>query len=517
MLFLSSDTGTMVPKYIAEFWYLTMLWIVLLACMICWFPRKVDKQLMFPIVISRLKLLPIPLAIILFCTGFVVSRGLEPKPIRLITANKYVAPGYIPLVINTPFTILNSINQYTESLSSYFPSEEAEHYFQPVRTLRTGDEFRKQNVVIIILESFGKEYVETISDDGESYTPFLDSLLDVGLNCTRAFANGRTSMDAMPAIVGGFPSLLNTSYIASIYSVNNIRGLAFLLKQKGYSTSFYHGAKNGSMGFDLFTKAAGIDEYYGRSEFKDDKYYDGAWGIWDEHFFQYMANNLDRTAEPFFSVLFTLSSHEPYNIPESLNTVLPEGPQVLRAVAYTDYALQSFFHTASKMPWYTNTLFVLLADHTSVAISKDYKSPFRSVQIPILYYAPGDPELHGEYTKVTQQLDVMPSVLDYLNFSETFTSFGNSIFSEKNEYRFSVNYDHTSYQMIDSAYCMRFDGTQPVFLSNHTSDPLLSVNILDQDREYAKQMEVHLKAFLQNYYVRLNTNKLGDTLSLSGF
>jgi len=514
MLNTSADTKEMLPLYITQYWYMILVFLGFIYLLIRYYPDFRLLNISKKFETTKYKILSYFLAIILFFSGFAFARGLETKPIRLITANRYVTPNYIPLLLNTPFTILNTINQHPENVKEYFTIKEGLRHFTSLHKPNNEGEFNKMNVVIIILESFGEEYMEAKTSQGKNFTPFLDSLRTVGLNCTNAFANATRSIDAIPPILGGFPSHLQTSFVGSAYSVNALRGLPHILKEEGYSTSFYHGGKNGTMGFDMFCKSVGIESYFGRTEYNNETDFDGAWGIWDEEFFQYMAKSLSHTNEPFLSVLYTLTSHEPYPIPEKYkDKFFPGEPKILRTIAYTDYALRRFFKTASTMKWFNNTLFVICPDHTSLVLKKKYKNSLAKMAIPIIYYCPSDNSLKGNMPKITQQLDIMPSVLDYLNYNRSYISYGKSIFESC--YRFSVSYNDVNFQVIDPSYCMLFDGEKIIKVNryNHDSLSLLKLPPNYQSKEL-KKTETHLKAYLQNYYFRLNNNLLADTIEI---
>jgi phosphoglycerol transferase MdoB-like AlkP superfamily enzyme len=255
----------------------------------------------------------------------------------------------------------------------------------------------------------------------------------------------------------------------------------------------------------------GIDHYYGREEYNNEKDYDGAWGIWDDEFLQYMAKNLDNTSEPFLSVVFTLTSHEPYPIPKKYaDLFFPGEAKILRTIAYTDFALSRFFKTASGMSWYKNTLFVICPDHTSVILNKKYNNNIAKVAIPIIYYCPTDTGLKGNIDVVTQQLDIVPSILDYLNYNKSFVAYGKSIFSDG--YRFTISFNDLNYQIIDSSECLLFDGDKTIgnyyYEKNNFTlykKPVASHNL---------KLETYLKAYLEDYYYRLNNNLLADTLEI---
>lgn len=515
MLNTSTDTTTMLPKYIVHYWYLAFIMLFLVFILFRFYPKYKASDLLY----SKKKngrLLSYSLAIVIMLLGFVFARGTETKPIRIITANRYVTSSYIPLLLNTPFTIINTWQQHPEKVKPYFTVEENTKYYSSLHQAKNQGEFQKMNVVIIILESFGKEYVEARTKEGRSFTPFFDSLQTLGLNCTFAFANAKRSIDALPPILGGFPSFLQTSFMGSAYSINNLRGLPSILKENGYSTSFYHGGSNGTMGFDMFCKSIGVDTYYGRAEYNNELDYDGAWGIWDEEFLQYMARNLNETREPFMSALFTLTSHEPYPLPKKYSgKFFPDQPKIIQTIAYTDFALGKFFETISTMKWFRNTLFVICPDHTSVVIDEKYYNSLTNVYIPIIYYCPSDTLLKGNYSKITQQLDIVPSVLDYLNYNKAYISYGKSIFEDGN--RFTVSYGDI-YQVIDSSDFMLFDGEKVAYTGKYKVDNTTSyINLSFSDAKFCHNLDTTLKAFLNDYYFRLNNNLLADTIEINKY
>ena len=194
---------------------------------------------------------------------------------------------------------------------------------------------------------------------------FSDSLIPHSLTFKYAFANGKRSIEALPSVTASIPSLTE-AFVLTPYSSDRINSIASILKKYGYETSFFHGAHEGSMGFSAFMKMAGVDHFYSKKDYNNDKDYDGTWGIYDEEFLQYWANNLDTMKQPFYSELFTVSSHHPYKLPDRYLHTFREGHQPNdQSVQYTDMSIKKFFETASKMPWYKNTLFIITADHAA--------------------------------------------------------------------------------------------------------------------------------------------------------
>ena len=295
-----------------------------------------------------------------------------------------------------------------------------------MKTIQTKKRLKK-NVVIIILESFGRENIQ------RGQTPFLDSLITKSLFFENGFANGKLSIDAVPSTLSSIPSLMNHSLITSSYSINDVYGLPKILKDNGYSTSFFHGAFNGSQNFDQYCKVAGFDNYFGKNEYEGPESFDGTWGVFDEDFFQFFCKKMGTFKKPFFSTIFSISSHNPYTIPEKYNGKFPKGrTKIDESVAYADYALKLFFESAKRQDWYNNTLFVLTADHTSSEqIESKFKTNVGKFRIPILFFNRGDKTFGGISFRNMQQIDIAPSIIDLLNIKTKMVTFGKSYKSEK--------------------------------------------------------------------------------------
>ncbi len=506
-IFLSDDLVTLMPRFIRDFWYLFLIWFSTLFALWYFYPKHVKqgKSKQFSWINFIYQGLFSILLLGVFLIGF---RGVRLKPLRIIDAARYTETKNIPLVLNTPFTILKTIgnNQLTEK--NYFTEQEALLYFNPVKEYSSDKNFNPQNIVIIILESFSKEYVGALSGN-DGYTPFIDSLIQHALVFPNAFANGKRSIEAMPSIIASLPTLMISSYISSGYATNNINSLASLLKIKGYHTSFFHGGSNGTMGFDNFAHAAGIDEYYGMNEYGKNKDFDGNWGIFDEEFLQFYATKLNSFKEPFFSSVFTLSSHHPYTIPKKYKGKFRKGPlKILEAIGYGDFSLKRFFETASEMPWFHNTLFIITADHTSQPISPEYKTNLGEFRVPIIFFHPSDSSLQEKKNLITQQLDIMPSVLDYLDYDEPFISFGNSVFSSR-ENHFALNFQNGIYQFIENGYTLLYNQNEgPIALYRFETDPLLENNLLRTSQSTLNEMVKKIESIIQEYNRRMIRNEM---------
>ncbi len=293
----------------------------------------------------------------------------------------------------------------------------------------------------------------------------------------------------------------------SVYSTDILTALPGVLKREGYSTAFYHGGTNGTMSFDIFCANAGFEKYYGRTEYGNEKDYDGNWGIWDGPFLQYFVKGLSVMKQPFMASVFTVTSHEPYNLPDQYTDSLPEGPlPICKCIGYTDRALKNFFAVASRQPWFNNTLFIITPDHCS-PLTNPTSHNMDNYAIPILYYAPGDTTLKGYNNTLTQQIDIVPSALDYLGYSKPFFAFGNSIFRNVSN-RYTINYLTNTYQLVRDGYLLQSVNTQPTGLYLFPADSAYKNNLLAENQEQAGKQLAVLKIYLQLYHSALIHNTM---------
>ena len=261
------------------------------------------------------------------------------------------------------------------------------------------------------------------------------------------------------------------------------------------------------MGFDVFSKSAGFDTYFGKNEYPDQSDFDGSWGISDEPYLQYIANKLNTMPEPFLGAVFTLSSHHPYKVPEKHKNRFRKGPLAIQeTIMYADYALGQFFAKASQMPWFKNTIFVITSDHTSEAYLPFYKNRVGQYAIPVIFYEPGS-DTAQHHNTIVQQTDIMPTVLDLLHYNKPFVAFGSSAL-RNDEPRFSLSYLNGNYQLLQDGYCLQTDHTVSSVLYNFENDSLLSKDVSKTHKDIAKEMDLLLKSVIQQYNNRIIGNKL---------
>lgn len=516
-IFIGEDFRTMFWKYVADYWYILIIWIVMILLMVFLYKKTKRNYAIHNRSVTQHLLaflwfvIAIGLSVVFFRGGF------QLRPISLVTAGEYTTADNVPLVINTPFSIYSTSKKQALKEKNYFDEYKAEKIYNPLKNVRhkNGLPLRKLNVVIIIVESLSKEYIGALNQDMEEkkytgYTPFLDSLITHSLCFEQMFANSKRSIEGIPAILSGLPSLMDDSYLTSSFSGNRINSLPLLLKKYGYKSVFFHGGKNGTLNFDAYAKMAGFESYVGKNEYNNDADYDGKWGIYDEEFLQYAVKILNQTPEPFIASIYTLSSHHPYSIPKKYKNKFKKGSlEIHESIMYTDYSLKQFFNACSKMSWFDSTLFVITADHASLAGSAYYHNNAGSFAIPLIFYMHHS-SLAGRNQVICQQADILPSVLDFLNYNEPFISFGNSVFDTTADH-FSINYYNGSYQLLKDSFLLEFDGDKSHALYNFIEDKLLQNDLVYTQPKKRAALENFIKAYIQSYNHRMIKNKLTDT------
>ncbi len=503
-------------QFLFDFWYIVVLVVLLIGLMLYLYNRVniIASSIKSNWVYYPVFTLVLLLGVTLFVGGVRGGFAHSTRPITLSNAAEYTnTPAEIGIVLNTPLSIYKTLSKQPLKKVAYFNSlSQLESLYNPVHHPVAGQPFKPYNVVVIILESFSKEFFGVFNknlDNGtyKGYTPFLDSLVQNSRTYTNSFATGRKSIDAMPSVLASIPSVVEP-FVLSNYSGNSINSIASLLSAKGYDCSFFHGAPNGSMGFQAFAKMAGFQHYYGKTEFNDDSQFDGMWGIWDEPFFQFFARTLNEKKQPFMASIFSVSSHHPFHVPQEYEGKFPKGTQPIhQCVGYTDMSLRKFFASASKMPWYKNTLFVITADHTSPQVSHDvYNTSTGAYEVPIIFYKPGS-DLKGVDDHLIFQTDIMPSVLSYLNYDKPYFAFGSDQLVAPSDKHFGVNYN-SMLQLFKGTYVMQYDIKGAVGLYNYRQDPLLHVNLLGKELALRDSMTTLVNAFSQQYNNRMIENKL---------
>lgn len=500
------EAGNVALDFLLDNWFLSVFFLVLMPLIWKGYPKfseggrksfgkyRYGKQLFGAL-----------LAFLIFFLG--IRGGWQYKPIKIINAGFWTKQEMIPLVLNNPFCLISTWKKTELQGRKYYQESELENYIQHQKKNVTSDEHSKPNVVLLIMESFTREYIGYYN--GYGYTPFLDSLLGESLVYKQAFANGTRSIESLPSLFASIPGLFTEAYITSSYGGNKIRALPHYLNELGYSTSFFHGGATGTMGFDGFCKASGIQKYYGKEDYPNPEHDDGEWGIYDDKFFPFFLEKMNQEEKPFFYTMFSLSSHHPYKIPEEYQNRFPKGElEIHESIGYADEVLRQFFAAAKKQDWYDNTLFIITADHAFYAVSNYYMTALGRYRIPMALFHPSDSTFKGDTDRIVQQIDIMPTVMDYVNDTSEYIAFGNSVFGDTQD-AYAINYINGFYQYIKDDTLYQFDGDKMIGIYAETTDHLLEHNLLDlvPSSQYNLRLDT-LKAIIQDYESRLINNNL---------
>ena len=525
------NLGNVIGIELLNHWYLVLAAIALIYGLSKVYVLPVGKPWRRPFgIYYTVQTLCLALFIPLCICGMRGGATTAVRPITISNANQYVdRPADAALVLNTPFSLIRTIGKKPFVNPNYFDKETLDEIYSPVHNVvdkipvdtltkpYATDSSSTKNIVILIVESFGREYIGSLNkhlDGGtyKGYTPFIDSLLSKSLTWEYTFANGRKSIDGMPSVLSSIPMFVEPFFVTPA-ATNELSGIARELANKGYYTAFFHGAENGSMGFQAFARATGFETYYGRDEYNQDKRFngdadfDGTWAVWDEPFLQFYAQTMSEMKEPFATAIFTASSHHPFTVPEEYKDSFPKGDKPIhQCIGYTDHALRRFFETAAKQPWYKNTLFVLTADHTNQSTHPKYQTAQGSFSVPIILFDPSGTLPTGIQPGIAQQIDIMPTLLSLVGYDKPYVAFGQDLFSTPTEETWAVNFQNDIYQLTKGDYLILFDGRETKAVYRFREDPLLQHNLLGSNPQ--PEMEKELKAIIQSYMQRMNEDRL---------
>jgi uncharacterized sulfatase len=507
LLDMGADISAQLAQLSIHYWYLVATGGLLIFAFCYFFPKPAPLP---PTTHGTQKSwgLTRDLLVLMVVVGFGIlggRGGWQSARLSGAQADMFAKPVLAQLALNSSFTLLVSERKCDARtfprLHFYASDEELRKEFPTRNPASRSKEERRDNIVIIIVESLSAEYTG-VGRPGRGYTPFLDGLANKGISFRNSFANGRRSIDAPPSILAGLPHLRDETFFCT--RMKQLHGIGAVLKERGYDTSFFHGGKNGTMQFDVFSRRMGFDRYYGLNEYPKPEDSDGIWGIYDEPMLHFMAQEMSHRKEPFATVLFTLSTHNPYKIPSQYEGLFAKGElPIHETVGYFDHALKKFFETAEQMPWYKNTLFVITGDHIGPAKASSPRL-IDNYRIPLVFFHPGHPLPKVNPDRITQHVDIGPSILDFLEIETAKTlPFGHSIFDPSYG---GLAYGELSenYWIADKNYYLehRFKGSSQLFSLEQLSSP-----VTDKP-EIKEKLENKLKAYVQWFNNGLRENNL---------
>ncbi len=494
-----------------------------------------------------------------------VYKGKNNGVLRPVHALTFSNLTNIDLVVNTPYLLSRTINKENSVLNvNFYTPQVAHQLFNIERTFPTHNENLLpglkclkysgiKNIVILQVESLSAEYVHTYNPES-NYTPFIDSLIEKSVSYL-GWANGKYTWMAPHSINSSIPAydgnkitlrwpnaqnprtdlespnvnsdLLPKSYngILTVYSssTNSNISLSQILKDRGFNTLFFFGDINGSFSLDAYSKQTGFDLFYGKSEYDRDNpnnkdYLEGSWGLLDEPFLQYSANQIDKvyqqTRKPFYGYIITGSSHHPFLLPDKFKNTLPDGPlPIHKTIAYADYSIKQFFNSISTKEWFKDTLFIILADHTGrTSIGGVWSKPKGDHMIPIIFYTPGSGCISDNSSNMlVSQVDIFPTILDILGINIQISAYGRSIFDPDHENIGLTSSGVTHIFMKDNylvqciEYCLKIEVYDVIKDPMNNNDLMKNIeSIPDKEKKIILDIIDRTKASIQVFSSNLN-------------
>jgi phosphoglycerol transferase MdoB-like AlkP superfamily enzyme len=481
---ITEDIFDQLPQLVLNFWYLPIV-AILFGFVFYQFDKKYfftdSRKSSWATFISGLLMIGV---------SFIGIRGgVQHKSINVQSAFVQGKNELGHLVLNSPYHFLRTLKNEPKKKLNFFKSDdEAKNIILNSREFReafNGKE--KANVVLIILESFSSEYLE------KGYAPFLTELINKGAHFNQHLANGRRSIESLPSILCGLPSLLQEPISKSAYSGNKFSCFPKHLKEAGYTNYFFHGGARGTMGFEAYTLATGFEKYFSKEEYGD-KDFDGTWGIFDLPYLQYVSEEISEIKGPFLAGIFTLSSHQPYKIPDQFKGKFPKGNlEIHESIGYTDYSLRKFFESIENKPWFKNTYFIITADHSQKVETKKYSNIVGRYRVPLIITGPGISRENR--LKVTQHSDIPKTVLDLVELKGELPATSVSVFNE--DKGAAINFaDGSTYFMVMDNFVFTLDSKQEYDWESGSLS------------EKAPDSGILLKAYLQYFINGLINNNL---------
>jgi phosphoglycerol transferase MdoB-like AlkP superfamily enzyme len=324
--------------------------------------------------------------------------------------------------VNSAFHLAASILENTKGGEPYafMKNEEADAIVDSLYTNNPDSTLsvlsvQRPNIVLVVLESWSADLVKSCGGY-DSITPFFDSIAQHGILFSDCYASGGLSDQGMAAIFSGFPAQPRTSIITQPNKYPKLPCINKELKKAGYRSSFLFGGQlsygniRSYMYFNEFDKIIEGDDF-------DDSIPQGKLGVADEYLFRRQLQEVKGTTQPFFAAMFTLSSHGPFDFPmkHELNWGGKE-KDYINSVLYVDRCLKEFIHDAKKQPWYNNTLFVFVSDHSHNSPKNWAFNDPRYRRIPMLLFGEVlKPEYRGwNYAETVSQTDLATTLLTQL-------------------------------------------------------------------------------------------------------
>ena len=415
--YLSNPTEMATTVSSAPVFTLLIIGVILATVFIFIYRKVTDKW--FKTQTEKIIFWRIPLALFLVAVLIIPIRGgIQKIPMNLsdvyFSKKLYANQAAVNLPWNIMFSYLHA--QSNSNPFHYFPEGEAEDLVHELYANKPDSvtkilNTKSPNIVFIILESFTAKWVGHLGGE-KGVTPQLDSIAANGLAFANIYATGDRSEKGMIGILSAYPNQAITSIIKTPTKTQDIPSLNAVLAQRGYHTGYTYGGELEFANIKAYLLNTGFDKLIDKYDFPMSER-TTSWGVHDEFVFNRFSKDLNAMDTAFFEVFFTLSSHEPYDVPLTHFTETDESTQFKNAIYYTDSLLGDFIQKSKAQPWWDNTLIVLVADHGHHLPGYDANHAPAKFHIPLVFTG-GALSQNGMVETIGSQTDIIPTILNQM-------------------------------------------------------------------------------------------------------
>ena len=326
------------------------------------------------------------------------------------------------------------------------------------------------NILLIVLESFTAKGIEVLGG-AKSITPHLNKLSKEGILFSQFYASGHRSNRGIGSLFSSYPGLPYDAIIENPFKSEKLPHLIKSIKAQGYHTAFYYGGEIDFANFRAYFNQGGADKIISKLDF-DFSSSNTKWGIHDDIVFDTLFNDLNKETTPFFYTLFTLSSHEPFDIPiEPIFGSENNENSFKSAMHYTDACLGKFIEQAKKTTWWDSTLVVITADHGTTQINNTSNGQKETFHIPLIWLGGALAITDTIISSVSCQLDLAPTLLAQLKINPPEYVYGRNILSSNYQSRAYYSYGD-GFGIVSDSISQVYNSEIDVYTHQYPSDSL---------------------------------------------
>ena len=363
---------------------------------------------------------------------------------------------------------------------------------------------KKKNLIIIIMESWGANYIHALGGDNPEVTPNFNKMSKQGLLFDNFFATGNRSVQGVSSTIFSLPSIEAVPIYRTPFAANNMSAIPLVLAKAGYESIFFHAGHEGSLYLHNLARVAKYHKVFSLDNLENTKEkYDGTWGLWDHFALEDFIKELNKLQPPFHGLFFSLTSHAPFNVPSQefkYFTKSVANHEFLNSLRYSDWALGQFFKQAKEYDWYQDTIFLIVADH-SRGVSAQETLDF---QIPFFIYSPTG-EFAGKRSSIIgSHVDILPTALSLLRINQPFAASGKDLFGLHLDKSFALISTSINYWITPNyVYYFHDNSLNRVFTYPNPQE----ITINSQDTVHQENIENFLSFFQTSFETILN-NKI---------